>query len=126
MVALFGRQFVADADREGKILKMTICNTDDYVIPILTLVELTFYTGWLKTMTLLWDPMAVSAYAYNLPEIEDGVIGRAMTVFQVTKDAAIPPLDNTLHGFSLDHFQQRSSETHFMNPLHEQPHVVKA
>jgi len=120
VVALFGRQFAAeeDLDLDDRIKTWGIASSDDYKIPVLTLIELAFYTGWLKTMSMLFDPMAVSSYAYNLPEIEDGIIGRAMTIFRVTQDAMMPPLDDKMCGFTLQRFQEGSNSTmpsHFVS-----------
>jgi len=99
-IALFGRQFVAAEDQADDVVqKYAMAGANDYYVPVLTAVELIFYTGWLKTMALLFDPLSKDGFGYNLPEIEEGVMGRAITIFQATFEGALAPMDTSMHGY---------------------------
>ena len=99
-VAMFGRQYVIDEDQTDPVIaKYSMAKAQDYYFPVLTVVELIFYTGWLKTMSLLFDPLSNDGYGYNLPEIEEGVMGRAVTIFQAIQQGAVAPLDISMHGY---------------------------
>lgn len=99
-VAMFGRQYVVSEDRSDPVIaKYHMAAARDYYVPVLTVVELIFYTGWLKTMALLFDPLSNSGCGYNIPEIEEGVMGRAITIFQAVLEGQVAPLDTTMHGY---------------------------
>ena len=81
MLAALGRQFVMADDKDIlDIRKYSIASVDDYGFPFLSLVELVFYFGWLKSIALIFDPFADAGYAFNLIEMEEGITGRECVV----------------------------------------------
>ena len=58
----------------------TIAAVDDYGFPFLSLVELVFYFGWLKSIALIFDPFADAGYAFDLVAAEEGIRSRECVV----------------------------------------------
>lgn len=91
VINLFGRQFVMDVDRDDpRVAAYKMASVNDYYCPFLSLVELGFYFGWLKCVSLIFDPFADAGYSFNLLEIEAGVIKRVHTIFEQVHQQVMP------------------------------------